>query len=173
MAIQTLESTGTPSGKASSGKYLTFVLGHEFYGLAVLKIREIIRMLDITAVPQMPEYVRGVINLRGKVIPVIDLRIKFGLSQASTTERTCIIVVQVIGASGTPSLMGLVVDAVEEVVTLVPADIEPTPDFGTSLKTEYILGMAKVKGTVKTLLDIDRVVAADAIARIHQTAAAA
>jgi len=146
-----------------AGKYLTFVLGNESYGLQVLKIREIIRLTDITSVPQMPAYVRGVINLRGKIIPVVDLRLKFGLAQAETTERTCIVVVQVAWGSGVKSLMGLVVDDVEEVTNIGSGDIEATPDFGTALDTTDILGMAKVKGKVKTLLDIDKIVTDEAI----------
>lgn len=146
-----------------TGKYLTFVLGQESYGIAVVTIREIIRMVDITSVPQMPEYVMGVINLRGKVIPIIDLRIKFRLAHRHVTERTCIVVVQVRATAGSRSLMGLIVDAVEEVVNINAEDIEVAPDFGTKLETDYILGMAKVKGKVKTLLEIDRVVAAESI----------
>ena len=151
----------TASALAQAGKYLTFTLGRESYGIAVLKIREIIRHTHITEVPQMPAYVKGVLNLRGKIIPIVDLRAKFGLAQTPTTERTCIIVVQVTLASGTKSPMGLIVDAVEEVANLAQADIEETPDFGTTLATDYLLGMAKVKGGVKALLDIDRVVNAD------------
>jgi len=151
---------------ALAGKYLTFVLGDEYYGIGVLKIREIIRMLDITPVPQMPEYVRGVVNLRGKIIPVVDLRMRFRLAKAETSERTCIIVVQVDLASGAKTQMGLVVDAVEEVVQLQVSDLEETPNFGARLQSDYILAMAKIRGKVKTLLDIDRVVTADAMADI-------
>jgi purine-binding chemotaxis protein CheW len=153
----------TASSRNLAGKYLTFTLGDESYGIDVLKIREIIRHTDITAVPQMPPYVKGVINLRGKVIPVVDLRTKFGLAQAEATERTCIVVVQVELASHTKSLMGLIVDGVEEVAFIAAADIEATPDFGASLDTHYILGMAKVKNVVKALLDIDKVVSAGTI----------
>ena len=151
---------------ALAGKYLTFVLGDEYYGIGVLKIREIIRMLDIPPVPQMPEYVRGVVNLRGKIIPVVDLRMRFRLAKAETSERTCIIVVQVDLASGAKTQMGLVVDAVEEVVQLQVSDLEETPNFGARLQSDYILAMAKIRGKVKTLLDIDRVVTADAMADI-------
>ncbi len=158
--------------RARATKYLTFVLGQESYGVDVLKIREIIRLVDITAVPQMPAYVRGVINLRGKIVPVVDLRIKFGLEHAEATERTCIVVVQVKLPSGTISLMGLIVDAVEEVLNITEGDIEETPDFGTAIETDYILGMAKVKGAVKTILDIDQVVSADVIGRLHAGGAA-
>jgi purine-binding chemotaxis protein CheW len=152
-----------------AGKYLTFCLGSESYGVEVLKIREIIRLVNITAVPQMPGYVKGVINLRGKIIPVVDLRLKFGLATAETTERTCIIVVQVDLSSGVKTQMGLVVDGVEEVVNIAAADIEETPDFGTKLDTEYIVGMAKIKGVVKTLLDIDKVVSCEATHCLQKT----
>lgn len=149
----------------NAGKYLTVVLENEAYGVAVLKVREIIRLQKITPVPQMPEFVKGVINLRGRVIPVIDLRLKFGL-RAEIAERTCIVVVQVKIPAGTLVQMGLIVDSVEEVVTLAANEIEPTPDFGTRIDTSYLLGMAKVKGVVKTLLDIDRVVAPETVERI-------
>jgi purine-binding chemotaxis protein CheW len=162
--MATLETPSAPA-KTESGagarKYLTFVLGHESYGVGVLKVREIIRMLEITAVPQMPTYVKGVINLRGKVVAVVDLRIKFGLAKAENTERTCIVVVEIKSRTGAKMLMGMIVDAVEEVVTIPPSDIEPTPDFGGSISTEYILGMAKIRGSVKTLLDIDQVLTAE------------
>jgi purine-binding chemotaxis protein CheW len=157
--------------QARSGKYLTFVLGRESYGVEVLKIREIIRLVDITAVPQMPHYVKGVINLRGKIIPVVDLRIRFQLANLETTERTCIVVVQVRMPSGAEILMGLIVDAVEEVLNIAAGDIEPRPDFGTSIDADYIVGMAKIKGVVKALLDIDRVVAAETLQSVAQAAA--
>lgn len=140
------------------GKYLTFLLGLEEYAIRVLQVREIMGIQDITAIPQTPPYVKGVINLRGKVTPVIDLRLKFGLPESEYTRKTCIIVVQV--QAGRVSLStGIVVDEVSEVLNLSAADIEDTPDFGTGthLAGSYLLGMAKVKGKVKILLDIDRV----------------
>jgi purine-binding chemotaxis protein CheW len=153
--------TGTPSAQSRAGKHLTFMLGDEFYGIPVLAVREIIRMVDITSVPRMPEYIRGVINLRGKIIPVTDLRLKFGLPRNEATERTCIIVVQVkMGA--TRAQCGLIVDAVEEVANIAASEIESAPDFGSAIDTKYIVGMAKIKGDVKTLLDIDRVIGGDA-----------
>ena len=145
-----------------AGKYLTVALAREAYGIAVLKVREIIRMQKITPVPQMPAYVKGVINLRGRVIPVIDLRVKFGLS-AEVAERTCIVVVQIRLISDQSVQMGVIVDSVEEVVNLTDQEIEPTPEFGTSVDTSCLLGMAKVQGRVNTLLDIDRVVTADTL----------
>jgi purine-binding chemotaxis protein CheW len=151
-----------------AGKYLTVVLDNEAYGIAVLKVREIIRLQKITPVPQMPAFVKGVINLRGRVIPIIDLRAKFGL-KAEFTERTCIVVGQVRLPNEQVVQMGLIVDSVEEVVNLTAEEIEPTPDFGTKVDTTYLLGMAKVKGQVKTLLDIDRVVAPETVQAIVQS----
>ena len=151
-----------------AGKYLTFMIGKEEFGVGVLKVREIMGIQDITEVPQTPPYLKGVINLRRKVIPVIDLRLKFGLPSIDYTQRTCIIVVQVKGRS-TPLLMGIVVDEVSEVLMMAPGDIEETPDFGENVATTYILGMAKIKGKVKILLDIDEVLTCQ---EIHRLAAA-
>ena len=145
---------------AGGGKYLTFMLGGEEYGLPVLKVREIIKVMDITHVPQVPAHVLGVINLRGKVIPVIDLRRKFGFPDQEHTERTCIVVAEV-DLSASTVMMGVVVDAVSEVVTVTPAEIDGTPEFGGQNSTDYILGLAKVKGGVKILLDLDRVLGSD------------
>ncbi|MFI5178382.1 MAG: chemotaxis protein CheW [Vicinamibacterales bacterium] len=142
-----------------AGKFLTFALGPEEYGLPVLKVREIIKVMDITHVPQVPPHVRGVINLRGRVIPVIDLRLKFGLPEREYTERTCIIVVDVRSAG----LRGVVVDSVSEVVNITAADTEDASALGACVSTEYLLGLAKVKGTVKILLDLDRVLEADTV----------
>ena len=139
-----------------AGKYLVFQLGREEFGIRVLQVREIMGVQDITAVPQTAAYVKGVINLRGKVIPVVDLRLKFGLPEVDYTQRTCIIVVQVQGDKGS-TLMGIVVDGVAEVLNLAAADIEDTPDFGQRVTTPYLLGMAKIKGKVKILLAIDQV----------------
>jgi purine-binding chemotaxis protein CheW len=155
---------------AAPGKYLTVVLAGESYGIAVLKVREIIRLQKITPVPQTPAYVKGIINLRGRVIPVVDLRVKFNLP-SEFAERTCIVVVQVRLPEGSSVQMGLIVDAVEEVTNLAAAEIEPTPEFGAAISTSYILGMAKVKGEVKTLLDIDQVVAADTVRALASAAA--
>jgi purine-binding chemotaxis protein CheW len=154
----------TAQTRSPERKFLTFALGRAAYGIDVLKTREIIRLVDITEVPQMPDYVKGVINLRGRIIPVIDLRLRFALGAAESTERTCIVVVQVALPGDTSLQMGLVVDGVEEVINLSDADIEAPPYFGAGLRTECILGMAKVKDLVKTLLDIDRVVAAETLA---------
>jgi purine-binding chemotaxis protein CheW len=135
-------------------KFLHFELAGEYYGLDILKIMEINGMMDITAVPQTPQFMKGLINLRGKVIPVIDLRLKFGLPQEAYTERTSIIVIEFKTISG-PTQMGIVVDRVSEVITIKEADIDPAPEFGARLKSEYIKGVAKTKNTVIIILDID------------------
>jgi purine-binding chemotaxis protein CheW len=137
------------------GKYLTFALAGEEYGLPVLKAREIIKLMDITAVPRVPPHVKGVINLRGKVVPVIDLRLKFGLAVEQSTDRTCIIVVEAV-ASGRSVMLGIIVDQVSDVVNITAEEIEPPPDFGEQLDTRYMLGIAKIKGKVKMLLDLDK-----------------
>ena len=151
------------------GKYLTFSLAEEEYGIGILKIKEIIGMLPITSVPQTPDFVKGVINLRGKVIPVIDLRMRFGIDEIDYTERTCIIVVEVERSNNTV-LIGVVVDAVSEVLNIKDADIEETPAFGANLDTEYILGMAKMEGGVKILLDIDEVLNDEEIEALERAA---
>jgi purine-binding chemotaxis protein CheW len=156
------DATLVPPLQHLSGKYLSVVLANEGYGISVLKVREIIRIQKITPVPQMPAFVKGVINLRGRVIPVVDLRTKFGLT-ADYTERTCIVVVQVEASSVKALQMGLVVDSVDEVLNATSEMIEPTPEFGAVVDTRYLLGMIKSKGQVKTLLDIDRVVAPDVV----------
>ncbi|MFO7598360.1 MAG: chemotaxis protein CheW [Candidatus Desulfacyla sp.] len=145
------------------GKYLTFTLAKEEYGISILKIKEIIGMMPITSVPQTPDYVKGVINLRGKVIPVVDLRGRFGMEEIDYTERTCIIVVEIRGENGM-IMIGIVVDSVSEVLNIKKEDIEATPTFGARLNTEYILGMAKMEGGVKILLDIDRVLGSEEVA---------
>jgi len=151
-----------PQTDARAGKYLTFHLANEEFGIRVLKVREIMGLQEITAVPQTPCHIKGVINLRGKVVPVIDLRLKFGLPAAEYTQRTCIIVTQVQGESSSV-LMGIVVDGVSEVLNLTAPEIEDTPDFGEDIAGRYLLGMAKVKGKVKILLDIDKVVSSQEI----------
>ena len=151
------------------GKYLTFTLADEEYGIGILKIKEIIGMMTVTTVPQTPEFVKGVINLRGKVIPVIDLRLKFGMEPMDYTERTCIIVVEIDGTAGTVQI-GIVVDSVSEVLNIKADEIEDTPTFGTRLNTDYILGMAKMEGGVKILLDINRVLKAEEIELLDKAA---
>jgi purine-binding chemotaxis protein CheW len=141
------------SGAAQGGKYLTFRLADEEYGVEILKVREIIGIMDITQVPQMPGYVRGVINLRGKVIPVLDLRLKFGMEAAEYNDQTCIIVVDV------GRLTGIIVDTVQEVLDIQSSQIDPPPPLGANVDTTFIRGMGKVRDEVKILLDIDTVLA--------------
>jgi purine-binding chemotaxis protein CheW len=151
------------------GKYLTFSMADEEYGIGILKVKEIIGMMAVTMVPQTPPYVKGVINLRGKIIPVVSLRLKFGLEEIDYTDRTCIIVVEVKTNAGNV-LMGIVVDAVSEVLNIRSAEIEDTPAFGTSLKTDFILGMAKTGNRVKILLDIDKVISGQEMEIVLQAA---
>ena len=151
------------------GKYLTFSLAQEEYGIGILKIKEIIGMMPITPVPQTPEHVKGVINLRGKVIPVVDLRLRFGMESIEYDERTCIIVVEIAGQTGTVQI-GIVVDSVSEVLNIKGEDVEETPTFGTKLNTDFILGMAKMEGGVKILLDIDKVLSTEEIAVLEKAA---
>ncbi len=152
-----------------AGKYLTFKLADEDYGISLLKVREIIGMMPITSVPRTPEFVKGVINLRGKVIPVTDLRLRFAMPENDYTDRTCIIVVEVSGQESTVQ-MGIVVDAVTEVLPVQDHEIEPAPEFGTDVDTRYILGMANMEGAVKILLDIDRVLTDAEIAALADVA---
>lgn len=168
MPAATLNSDTTASqADARAGKYLTFDLADEQFGIRVLKVREIMGLQEITAVPQTPPHMKGVINLRGKIIPVVDLRLKFGLPAAEYNQRTCIIVTQVQGEGGT-LVMGVVVDGVSEVLNLTAAEIEDTPDFGESFAGQYLLGMAKVKGKVKILLDIDHVLSSQDLQRMTE-----
>jgi len=156
----------TKENEGREGKYLTFSLDEEQYGIGILKIKEIIGMMPITPVPQTPEYVKGVINLRGKVIPVVDLRLKFGMDATDYTDRTSIIVVEIASALGTIQI-GIVVDSVSEALTIKADEIEDTPSFGTNFDSAYILGMAKMDGGVKILLDIDQVLSAQGIAALE------
>ena len=160
MATQTIDAKPAAASRRA-GKYLTFKLQAEAYGIDVLKVREIIRLTAITPVPQMPAHIRGVINLRGKIIPVMDLRVRFDFAAVSS-EQTCIVVVQVKLPDDKPAQMGLIVDGVEEVINLGEGDIEATPNFGGQVATEYITGIAKVKGVVKSLLNIDAVIIGEA-----------
>ena len=165
----------TPTSSASQkqdprgGKYLTFGKGKEEFAIQVMRVREIMGIQEITAVPQTPAYVKGLLSLRDKVIPVVDLRLKFGLPELEYTQRTCIIVAQIDAAQidaaqidaaqiENPSeslMLGIIVDGVSEVLTSPPADIEDKPDFGNGVETPYILGMAKIKSKVKIPLDVN------------------
>ena len=165
---QTIDAVGQALNE-KAGKYLTFSLAGEEYGIAILKVKEIIGMMPITSVPQTPEFVKGVINLRGKVIPVTDLRLRFAMREIDYTDRTCIIVVEIQGQESTIQV-GIVVDAVSEVMNIKAEEIEPTPSFGTKVDTDYILGMANLDGQVKILLDIDQVLTSEDVAVLEQAA---
>jgi purine-binding chemotaxis protein CheW len=143
------------------GKFLTFFLAGEEYGIAILKVHEIIGMMSITSVPRTPVFIRGVINLRGKVIPIIDLRSKFGMPAQDQTSETCIIVVHVQGIE-----IGIVVDRVSEVLNISSDDIEEAPSFGAGVSTDYILGIGKSQSKVKILLDIDRVLSTQEVSAL-------
>lgn len=151
---------------AKPGKYLVITLGGESYGIPVLAVREIIRLCPITPVANMPPHVRGVINLRGKIIPLVDLRARFHLPTADEHDRNCIVVAQLGGGSGGSRLYAVVVDGVEEVASFAAADIEPTPDFGGAIDVRFITGMAKSGPLVRTLIDLDRIAAADIVTSV-------
>ena len=154
----------------AAGKYLTFRLGDESYGLQILKVQEILGMMPVTRVPRTPNFIRGVVNLRGKVIPVVDLRCTFNLAALNDTETTCIIVVQIVRDQNTV-VMGVIVDAVSEVLDVRAEQVEPAPAFGTEIDTAFILGMGKIADKVVILLDIDRVLSTEQLSTVNQTAA--
>jgi len=155
--------------EAIAGKYLTFQLAGEDYGISLLKVREIIGLMPITSVPRTPAFVKGVINLRGKVIPVTDLRLRFDMPEKEYNDRTCIIVVEVHGQETTVQT-GIVVDTVTEVLPVRSEEIEPAPEFGAKVDTRFILGMTNMDGAVKILLDIDCVLTAAEIAELSEAA---
>ena len=169
--LATNDANSAALADARAGKYLTFQLAQEEFGIRVLKVREIMGLQEITAVPQIPAHIKGVINLRGTVVPVIDLRLKFGMPAAEYTQRTCIIVTQVRGEAGAV-FMGIVVDGVSEVLNLTGQEIEDTPDFGQDAAGQYLLGMANVKNKIIALLDIDQVVEKDSLERMNELATA-
>ena len=164
MAMKQNQSQSVHARTARGGKYLSFRLAQEEYAIQVLKVREIVKLQHITGVPETPAELKGVINLRGKVIPVVDLRLRFGLPEKGYDSRTCIIVVELGRAATGP--MGVIVDEVSEVLTLQESEIQDTPDFGIGVETPYLLGMAKVRDGVKILLDIDEALAASDLSAI-------
>jgi purine-binding chemotaxis protein CheW len=147
------------------GKFLTFILGDEIYGIEILKAREIIGLMDITTVPQTPDDMKGVINLRGKVIPVIDLRMKFSIPEEEHTQETCVIVVEVNSTS-----IGLIVDSVSEVSDISGGEIEEAPSFGQGIDTSFIMGLGKVKDKIIILLDIETVLSSEELEMVGQLA---
>mgnify|MGYP001348793650 CR=1 FL=1 len=170
MAVEATTSGTQARRMAAAGKYLTFMLCGESYGVEILKVQEIIGMMNVTRVPRTPAFVRGVINLRGKVIPVVDLRLKFDMEAKEDTERTCIIVVQVVCGDDRIT-MGAIVDEVSEVMDLSAAQIEEPPSFGASVNTDFIMGVGKVDRRVVMLLDVDRVLSHGEISAVNSVAA--
>ena len=169
MALDTGQTEGQVAAMMSqAGKYLTFRLDAEEFGLEILKVQEIIKMMDITRVPRTPGFVRGVINLRGKVIPIVDLRLKFDMESRETTEKTCIIVVQVRRKDAVVT-MGIIVDEVSEVLDVAGEQIEPAPEFGGVVDTSFILGMGKVGDRVVTLMDVDKVLSGEEVELVAAT----
>lgn len=156
MEVMKTADQGQSAAAVLEGKYLTFSLAGEEYGIGIRKVKEIIGMMTVTRIPQTPQCVKGVINLRGKVIPVMDLRLRFGMAEGTYTERTCIIVVEAARANA-HLLVGIVVDSVSEVLNIKGSDIEDAPTLRARLEINYILGMAKMNDRVKILLDIDKV----------------
>ena len=157
------------SSTASIKQYVTFCLAEELFGVEVSRTREILSVISVTSVPQTPDYMLGVINLRGQVVPVIDMRLKLGLSAADETQDTCIIVVEVL-VDGEPIVVGALADAVREVLEIKSDAIEPPPRLGTRLNTEFIKGMGKVAEEFLILLDIDKIFNSDELALVQEIA---
>ena len=157
---------------ARPGKYLTFTLSEETYGLEILKVQEIIGVMNVTHIPRTPAFIRGVINLRGKVIPVVELRLKFAMDAIPDNERTCIIVL-CIRRQGVNVTMGILVDSVSEVLDIAAEQLEDAPSFGASLDTDFLLGIGKVAHKVVMLLDVDKVLSGEDFAMLEKTVAPA
>jgi purine-binding chemotaxis protein CheW len=160
----------TTTAPAEAGQYLTFELAGEEYALDILQVREILRFEEITRVPTAPAHVRGVLNLRGRVVPVVDLAVRFGLPPTAGGRRTCIVIVDVAPA-GEPLVMGIMADAVSQVIDLLPGDVEPPPSFGTRVRIEYLRGMARSGARFTLLLDLDRLLATEEAAAVAEAAA--
>lgn len=152
---------------AEPAQYLTFMLGGETFAIGILSIKEIIEYQEMTIVPMMPAAVRGVINLRGAVVPVMDLQVRFGREQAPVTKRTCIVIVEIEDAEGGQQVLGVIVDAVNEVIEIAPAEIEPPPTFGVGLRTDFISGVGKVRGRFVLLLAVNRALSLDALEQLR------
>lgn len=168
-----MATTLTNTNSANANKFLSFCLGSEQYGVEILRVREIIGLIAITPLPQAPEYVKGVMNLRGRIIPVIDLRAKFGLDSVEATKETCIIVMDGGDGSGDAVAMGVVVDSVREVQDIARESIEPAPAFGCSVPLDYIQGMGKVKDRVIVLLNIAKVLKTEGVEELQVMSAGA
>ena len=162
-----MNASVAPSASAEPTQYLTFMLAQEQFAIGILGIKEIIEYHGVTEVPMMPPCVRGVINLRGAVVPVLDLLARFGRPSSETTKRTCVVIVEVEGAAER-HVVGLVVDAVNEVLDIAAADIEPPPSFGARVRSDFIQGVGKVRGKFVLLLDVDRALSLDEIGEIGE-----
>lgn len=171
--VAKLAGGGTASGLSGipevegPQQYLTFLLGDEMFAIGILAIREIIEYGFVTDVPMTPPFIRGVLNLRGAVVPVVDLAVRFGRAARTTTKRSCIVIVDIVSAKGSQQ-MGVVVDAVSEVLEIAPADVEPPPEFGARIRNDFILGMGKINGKFVLVLDLNRVLAVEEVAVLTQ-----
>jgi purine-binding chemotaxis protein CheW len=159
------------TGVERGSQYLTFRLGEEVFALDIAQVREVLDYTPITRVPRMPEFMRGVINLRGSVVPVVDLRQKFGMSATERTVNTCIVIAEV-AIEGERTLLGALADSVQEVIDLEPGQIEPPPRIGASVRTEFIRGMGKRDAGFVIILDVDRVFSGDELALVQETGVA-
>lgn len=164
MSEKRTEKQSSNIGKLA-GKYLTFELAPEIYGLEILKVQEIIGIMKVTQVPKMPNFIKGIINLRGKVIPVVDLRLKFNLPDAEITDKTCIIVVQV-AREDAKIVMGLVVDQVSEVLDIKEDQLEDAPSFGVAMSTDFLLGIGKIEDKVIMLINVDQVLSIEELSKM-------
>ncbi len=170
---QVVQQSAKPGGKAAVAatgtaeiaQYLTFLLSGEMYAVGILNVKEIIEYGQLTEIPMMPAFIRGVINLRGSVVPVIDLSARFGGHQTETSRRTCIVIIELSNGEERHDI-GVVVDAVSEVLEVSSADIEPAPSFGAKIRADFIDGMAKINGKFVIILDIQRVLSVEEIATL-------
>jgi len=160
-----LASSSAPS--SDPAQYLTFMLGGETFAIGILSIKEIIEYQEMTIVPMMPAAVRGVINLRGAVVPVMDLQVRFGREPSPVTKRTCIVIVEVQDADGNQQVLGVIVDAVNEVIEISPSEIEPPPSFGVGVRTDFISGVGKVRSRFVLLLAVNRALSLDGLEALH------
>ncbi len=164
---QLINPPAAPDALTEQQQYLTFSLGEEMFAIGILAIREIIEYGCLTEVPMVPPFIRGVINLRGSVVPVVDMAVRFGRPAGQITKRTCIVIIETgdpASSGGHAQQMGIVVDAVSEVLEIPPADIEPPPEFGARIRIDFISGMGKVNGKFVVMLDVNRILALDEVA---------
>ncbi|OGH01311.1 MAG: chemotaxis protein CheW [Candidatus Lambdaproteobacteria bacterium RIFOXYD1_FULL_56_27] len=161
-------SASTVEGQMDESQYLTFTLGKEMFAIGILNIKEILEYGQMTSVPMIPSFIRGVINLRGSVVPVVDLSARFGGTSSEVTKRTCIVIIEVTTTEGRQDI-GMVVDAVSAVLEIPASEIEPAPDFGTNIRTAFILGMGKINGNFVIILNVDKVLSVEDLSLANQT----